>query len=129
MLSDLRIRPHTIYVDIDIKPGSDPNSINCTNEKETITVAVFTTDDFDAMSVDHATVTFEGASEMHVDKKSGEPHRHETDVDGDGDMDLEFHFRLGNTNLTCESTIGTLIGETYDGMPIEGSDSVRMVGG
>jgi streptogramin lyase len=128
VLADIRISPHVIYVDIDIKPGSDPNSINCENQKETITVAVLTTDDFDATIVDHTTVTFEGASEMHVNKKTGEPRRHEADVDEDGDMDLEFHFRLGDTALTCESTQGMLIGEIYDGIPIEGSDSVRMIG-
>jgi len=64
---------------------------------------------------------------MHVDKKSGEPRRHEEDVDGDGDMDLVFHFRLGDTDLTCDSTEGTLTGETFDGLVIEGSDAVRMI--
>jgi len=119
--------PRIITVDIDIKPGSDPNSINCNNQKGVIAVAILTTDDFDAMTVDHTTVTFEGASETHVDKKSGEPRRHEEDVDYDGDMDLVFHFRLGDTTLTCDSTEGTLTGETFDGQAIEGSDSVRMI--
>jgi DNA-binding beta-propeller fold protein YncE len=123
VLSDLRIQAGKI----DIKPGSDPNSINCTNSKETITVAVLTTADFDALSIDHTTVTFEGASEMLVDKKTGEPRRHELDVDGDGDLDLEFHFRLGDTTLTCESTMGTLCGVVSDGTMFEGSDTVRMV--
>ena len=49
------------------------------------------------------------------------------DVDEDGDLDLEFHFRLGDTDLTCGSVVGTLTGETYAGIPIEGSDSVRMI--
>ena len=128
VLSDIRVQPHIIYVDIDIKPGSDPNSILCTNNKEVIAVAILTTDDFDATTVDHTTVTFEGASETHVNKRTGEPRRHEMDVDEDGDMDLEFHFRLGDTALTCESTMGMLIGEIYAGIPIEGSDSVRMIG-
>ena len=127
VLSDIRIQPHVIYVDLDIKPGSFPNSINCNNWKEVITVAVLTTDDFDALSVDHATVTLEGAGELHVIKKTGEPHRHVADVDEDGDLDLEFHFRLGDTDLTCGSVVGTLTGETYAGIPIEGSDSVRMI--
>ena len=121
-----------IHVNIDIKPGSDPNSINCKskgNQTGVIPVAILTTEDFDAMTVDHTTVTFEGASETHVDKKTGEPRRHEEDVDGDGDMDLVFHFRFGDTNLTCDSTEGTLVGETYDGTQIEGTDAVRMVGG
>jgi hypothetical protein len=53
VLADIRIQPHVIYVDIDIKPGSYPNSIRCDNKNEIITVAVLTTEDFDAMTVDH----------------------------------------------------------------------------
>lgn len=121
-----KIQPF-ILVDIDVKPGSDPNSINCDNGKEIITVAIITTDDFDATIVDHNTVTFEGASEIHVDRKTGEPRRHEEDVDGDGDVDLVFHFRLGDTALTCASTEANLIGETFEGLAIQGSDNVRMV--
>ena len=116
-----------IEVDIDIKPGSDPNSINCNNEKGMIAVAILTTEDFDATAVDHTTVSFEGASHAHVDRKSGEPRRHEEDVDGDGDIDLVFHFRLGDTDLTCDATEGTLMGATFDGQAITGADSVRMI--
>ena len=127
VLSDIRIQPHVIYVGIDIKPGSYPNTTRCRNRSEVITVAVLTTEDFDALSVDHTTVTFEGATEIHVDRKTGLPVRHMKDVDGDGDMDLVFHFLLRNTNLTCNSTSGTLRGLTYDGIPVEGSDSIRMI--
>jgi len=114
-----------IEVDIDIKPGT----INCNRENGVIAVAILTTEDFDATTVDHTTVLFEGTSETHVDKKSGEAPRHEEDVDGDGDTDLVFHFRVGETGLTCSSTEGTLIGETFDGQAIEGTDAIRMVGG
>jgi hypothetical protein len=127
VLSDIRIQPNVINVDIDIKPGSDPNSINCKNKNGVIAVAVLTTEDFEALTVDHTTVTFEGASETHVDKRSDLPRRHVEDVDSDGDMDLVFHFRSGDTALTCQSTIGQLDGLTYDGIPIEGTDSVRMI--
>jgi len=119
--------PPVVEVDIDIKPGNDPNSINCNNEKGGITVAILTTEDSDATTVDHTTVTFEGASETHVDRRSGEPRRHEEDVDGDGDTDLVFHFRLGDTGLTCDSEEGTLTGETFDGQAIVGTDSVHMI--
>jgi hypothetical protein len=121
--------PRPISVAIDVKPGSDPNAINCRNANAVIAVAVLTTDTFDATSVDHRTVTFEGATETHVDKKTGEPRRHEEDVDGDGDTDLVFHFRLGSTGLTCDSTLALLLGQTVTGQPIWGTDSVHMVGG
>ncbi len=130
MLADV---PHrqvvlaVLQVAIDIKPGSDPNSINCNNANETITVAILTTDDFDATTVDHTTVTFEGASETHVNEKTGVARRHEEDVDGDGDTDLVLHLRLGDTDLDCGSTDGTLTGETFDGQAIEGADAVRMI--
>jgi hypothetical protein len=116
-----------LKVDIDIKPGSDPNSINCNNEKNVITVAILTTEEFDATTVDHTTVSFEGATETHVDKKSGEPRRHEEDVDYDGDIDLVFHFRLVDTDLACDFQEGTLTGETFDGQAIAGTDAVRMI--
>ena len=90
-------------------------------------MAILTTDDFDATTVDHTTVTFEGASETHVDKKTVEPRRHEEDVDYDGDIDLVFHFRQGDTDLKCDSTEGVLTGETFDGESITGFDSVRMI--
>ncbi len=115
-----------IEVDIDIKPGSDPNSINCNNENQTITVAILSTPDFDAATVDHTTVTFEGASESHVNKKTGVARRHETF--GRGVTDLLFHFRLGETGLGCGSTQGTLQGQTFGGQPFGGTDAVRTVG-
>ena len=77
--------------------------------------------------MDHATVTFEGARETHVNKKTGLARRHEEDVDGDGDTDLVLHFRLGDTDLTCDSTEGMLTGQTFDGTAIEGTDAVQMI--
>jgi len=125
---NVRLTVLALMVDIDIKPGSDPNSINCNNANGVITVAILTTADFDATTVDHTTVTFEGASETHVDRRTGVARRHEEDVDGDGDTDLVLHFRLGDASLTCNSTEGMLMGDTFDGHAIEGADAVRMVG-
>ncbi|MFC1570038.1 hypothetical protein ACFL4L_07365 [bacterium] len=120
--------PCVIIVDIDIKPGSTPNSINCRNGNMIITVAILTSDDFDATVVDHTTVTFEGASEMHVNKKSGELSRHTEDVDGDGDTDLVFHFRFSDTGIECGDEEAILTGLTFEGQKIEGSDHIRTVG-
>lgn len=118
-----------VPAEILIKPEEDPNSVNCNNPEAIITVAILTSADFDATTVDQTTVVFEGASETHVDQTTGQPHRHQEDVDGDSDIDMVFHFRLGDTDLDCSATLGTLTGQTTSGMIIQGSDSLRMVGG
>lgn len=85
-----------------------------------------TTAAFDATTVDHATVEFEGAYEAHIDDLTGEPVRHEVDVDEDGKLDLVLHFLYRVTDLTCESTEGCLTGETFGGVSIQGCDFVSM---
>ncbi|MEJ2595190.1 MAG: hypothetical protein P8100_08725, partial [bacterium] len=128
--------PNSIYIDnlyfesievtVDIKPGSYPNSINCMNDNALIPVAILSTEDFDALTIDHTTVLFEGASEWHTNKMDGTLKRHEEDVNGDGLMDLVFHFKYMETNLDCYSTVGALIGQTYDGVYFNGEDEVMM---
>ncbi|MBI4317176.1 MAG: hypothetical protein HY675_01695 [Chloroflexi bacterium] len=104
-------------VAIDIKPGSDPNSINL-KARGVVPVAVLTTSQFDATTVDPGTALFAGASPV---RSSTE------DVDGDGDMDLLLHFDIQNLNLTSSSASATLTADTHDGQPIEGTDTVNIV--
>jgi putative serine esterase DUF676 len=109
-------------VDIDIKPGSDPNSIN-PKSKGVIPVAILSTDTIDATTVNPLSVFFgpNGATEAH-----GKGHIE--DVDGDGHDDLVLHFRTQETGIACSNTSASLTGETFDGLPIEGSNSIRTVG-
>ena len=106
-----------IPVEVDIKPGSDPNSINL-KSKGVVPVAVLTTDDFDAGTVAPDTVEFAGASPKRWTME---------DVDGDGDEDLLLHFKTQELNLAEDSTEATLTGETLDGVQIEGTDTVNIV--
>ena len=112
--------PPVIEVTIDIKPGSYPNSINL-GSKGVVPVAVLTTEEFDASSVDPATVTFAGAAPLRSALE---------DVDGDGDGDLVLHFKTQElTALNKSSTEATLTGNTRDGQDIQGTDTVRIVPG
>jgi hypothetical protein len=109
--------PGVITVDIDVKPGSDPNSTNL-GSRGVISVAILTMPDFDAASVDPATVRFEGAAALHDGLE---------DVDGDGDLDLIMHFRTQHAEIAEDATEACLTGETFDGQAIEGCDAIRLV--
>jgi hypothetical protein len=106
---------------IDIKPGSDPNSVN-PRSNGVIPVAVLGSTDFDAMQVDPTTVTFspDGASPVHDG--------HVEDVDDDGFMDMMFHFKTQKTGIACGDTEATLMSVTSNGTPIAGTDTVSTVG-
>jgi hypothetical protein len=111
-----------LVVDIDIKPCSYPNSINL-RSKGVVPVAILTTDTFDAMTVDPATVAFADAAPLRwtledVGSSCGY---------NDGDQDLLFFFKTQELDLDGSSIEAVLTGETFDGMPIWANDSVRIV--
>jgi hypothetical protein len=111
----------SIEVDIDIKPGSDPNSINLLS-KGVVPVALLTTIEFDATTVDPATVMFAGAMPVKWSTK---------DVDSDGDLDVVFHFRIRELDLDSSGTEATLTGDATNptNPHIAGNDPVRIING
>ncbi|MDP2948419.1 MAG: hypothetical protein Q8P22_02635 [Chloroflexota bacterium] len=112
-------------VDVDIKPGSDPNSIKLSN-KGVIPVAILTTASFDATTVDPSTVCF-GDAEDATQRDCTEAHAmgHIADADGDGDLDLVLHYETGATGIDPGDTEACLTGETFGGDAIQGCDAVR----
>lgn len=121
-------QPEQLTPQIDIKPGGFPNSINPEN-KGKIPVAILSTDatdntiSFDATTVDPITVRFgptgtEAAPVQHALE----------DIDGDGDTDIILRFNTEDTDIECGDTSATLIGETFSGQAIQGTDSIRTVG-
>jgi hypothetical protein len=107
---------YPILVEIDIKPGSDPNSINL-RSKGVVPVSVLTTDDFDATKIDPSTVFFADAPSVRWTM---------CDIDQDGDQDMLFHFTTQELNLNEDSAEATLTGY-MEGKLFEGTDSVRIV--
>jgi hypothetical protein len=112
----------TTSVNIDIQPGSFPNSLN-PRSQGVIPVAILTTDTFDAVTVDPLSVEFgpKGAMETH-----GQGHIE--DVNGDGHLDLVLHFNTQDTGIQCGQASAALTGETFAGQLIQGSDSIQTVG-
>lgn len=119
-------QPDPIIVSIDVKPGSDPNAINL-GSYGLIPVAILSTDDFDATSVDPDTVELAGA-EIGVQGKSDKLMAHQEDVNGDDLIDLLVHVATANLDPdTFQGGAVTLTGQTFSGETIEGYDDIIIV--
>ena len=103
----------------DIKPGSEENPINLKSRGVT-PVAIYTTEGFDATTVNIETVTF-GPNEAPV------VHYAYEDIDDDGDIDLILHFRTQATGIAEDDTEVTLVGETDSGTVFTGTNTIKIV--
>lgn len=89
-------------------------------------VAILDSADFDATTVDPYSVTLAGA-EVVLKGKAQTPIASVEDVNADGFDDLVVHVDTEALELSEEDTIAILEDETYDGTPIIGEDTVRVV--
>jgi hypothetical protein len=113
-----------VNVNIDIKPGSADNPINL-RSNGTTPAAILSSETFDAATIDPTTVTLAGAPVKL--RNNGTPMASLEDVNGDGRPDLVLHFVTRRLQLGQNDTQATLEGETFGGIEIQGTDSVRIV--
>ena len=119
MEAEVSITAFNYDAGIDVKPGSEENPINL-KSKGVIPVAIYTTESFDATTVDIETVRF-GPNE------APPVHFAYEDIDDDGDIDLILHFRTQATGIAEDDTEVTLTGETDSGMAFTGTDVIKIV--
>jgi len=110
-------------IDIDIKPGAVPNSINSLSQGLTA-VAVLSSSQFDVRSLDPSSLTF--------GRTGDEPslafcNARLEDVNRDGLLDAVCHFRTLDAGFLSPNTQGILKGRTLSGVNLKGTDSVRIV--
>lgn len=112
-------------VTIDIKPGSDPNSINLSSSG-VIPVAILSGADFDASTVAPESVSLAGASVKLVGKSDKYLCNLE-DVNSDGLLDLVCKIYTAQFMVEEGETTAMLEAETFDGIKLRGEDSIMIV--
>ena len=133
-----------VPVTINIKPGSNPNSIQ--TQRGTIPVAILTTAAgeggnplaFDATAIDPLSVRFGPADEVNGGGGAAERHNRGHIEDSfeldentkDGDLDMVLHFRAAETGVEADDTELCVKGEFTDASGTHlffGCDAVRIV--
>ena len=119
-----------LLVEVDIKPDSDPNSIN-SKSKGKIPVAILSSNIFDAPAeVDRSSLTFGRTGDedsLHLRGRNGVPNCGVEDVNNDGLADLVCHFETQETDFEIGDSEGVLKGQTTGSTDFEARDSVRIV--
>jgi len=112
-------------VGIDIKPGSDDNTINL-GSFGVIPVAILSSPDFDATTVDPETVTLAGA-EVAIRGNGNKYLVNQEDVNGDGLIDLVCKIETENLEPAIFQNGGAFLTGIANGVGIEGFDLITIV--
>ena len=109
-IDNLVICPAVIEVDIDIKPGSFPNSIN-PKSMGVVPVAILGSATFDVTDVDVNTLAFgpDGAAPAHDLNDPVTYAAHLQDVNDDGFLDLVSHYRQKETGLATGDALRAVL--------------------
>ncbi len=109
-------------VNVDIKPDDTQNVVN-PQAKGVLTVAILSSAEFDATTVDPLSVKF-GPREAIESHRRG----HIEDVNRDGLKDMVLHFNIQDIGILENTTELELFGRTTDGGVIMGSDNIVLKG-
>jgi len=114
----------SFQVAVDVRPLSELNRFFLLSQLW-LPVAVLSTPDFDATTIDPSTVVVSGAP---VASLFGSlPMAGPYDINGDGMLDLLMFVRIPDLDLSLEDNVAVLEGQTYDGLSVRGTDFVDIV--
>ena len=120
-----------IKADVDIKPGSDPNTINLKSKGKWITVTIELAE-FPCNEIDASTVLWDGTLSPVLDPRYGWAKSEDSycvDENGNGVLERLLKFDLSD----IEDLYGpgdytvTFTGKLFDGTAFEGSDTIRVI--
>jgi hypothetical protein len=117
----LDLTPALLQLPIDIQRGGVSNLLNLLS-RGVVPVAILGSEDFDVTRLDPETLGFGSAGAAPAHRGGG----HFADINGDGHLDFLSHYRVGETGLVPGDMEACVTGQTFDGTPFEGCDTVEV---
>lgn len=120
------VEPLVKRVQVDVKPGVSPNSINL-GSGGNVPAAILSTPAFAAPAeIDMESLSLIGAA-VNLVGKAGRLQCASEDVNADGLADLVCHFVTTNLDVQLGDSVALLLGRTLSGRQVRGEDTVRVV--
>ena len=119
------VTPTIQYINVEIKPGSGESAPVNPKSRGNIPVALLSSAEFNAFSVDYASLTFgANGNEASLERCA----REGQDIDGDGRPDLMCHFDTQKSGFEPGDSVGVIRGKTTAGRLFEGRGMIHTVG-